>query len=98
MTPRHASLDTPFRMPEMLVPRERMPVNALCWCGSGLKWKKCHRNREKQEPVPVGVQVHERRQEMTKGYCLHPAASKDACSPKIVMAHTVQRNGGLTQI
>jgi hypothetical protein len=75
-----------------------MRVNDLCWCGSGKKWKKCHREREKQEPIPIGRQLDERRQEMTKGYCLHPEASVARCGGRVIKAHTVQRNGGLAYI
>ena len=35
---------------------------------------------------------------MVRGYCLHPSASPETCSPKIIRAHTVQRQGGLAAI
>lgn len=95
---RHSSLDAPFLMPPPLAPKERMPVNDRCWCGSGIKWKKCHRDREKQEQIPYGKSLDDLLQTMTKGYCLHPDASKAACGAKIIKAHTVQRNGGLADI
>lgn len=95
---KHPSLDAPFQMPPPLKPKERMPVNDPCWCGSGIKWKKCHRDREKQQPIPVGKSMDHLHQTMTKGYCLHPDASKADCGAKIIKAHTVQRNGGLADI
>ena len=46
--------------------------------------------------------LHEARQRMDavykKGYCLHPKASRQACSLEIVSAHTVRRNGDLRVI
>jgi hypothetical protein len=95
---KHPSLDAPFLMPPPLSPKERMPVNDPCWCGSGIKWKKCHRDRENQQPIPAGKSMDDLLQTMTKGYCLHPDASREACGAKIIKAHTVQRNGGLADI
>ncbi len=75
-----------------------MPPYDPCWCGSGKKWKWCHQNREQQKPVPIGKLLAEQRAEMVRGYCLHPSASPETCSPKIIRAHTVQRQGGLAAI
>ena len=94
----HSSLTAEFHPPEPLLPRERMLVNEPCWCGSGKKWKKCHRDRERQEPIPIGKLIAEQRAEMLRGYCLHPQASANNCSGKIIRAHTVQRKGGLIAI
>ena len=35
-----------MRNPTAIKGRDR---NRACWCGSGLKYKKCHYNREQQE-------------------------------------------------
>lgn len=94
----HPSLTAQFKPPPDLEPQMQMPPYELCWCGSGKKWKWCHRNREQQQPVPIGKLLAEQRAEMVKGYCLHPNASADACSEKIIRAHTVQRRGGLAAI
>jgi hypothetical protein len=94
----HPSLSADFNPPEPLRPRERMPVNEPCWCGSGKKWKECHRDRERQESIPIGKLLADHRAEMLRGYCLHPQAGADKCSGKIVQAHTVQRKGGLAAI
>ncbi len=75
-----------------------MPVNETCWCGSGKKWKKCHRDRDRQAPIPIGRLLAEQRLEMSGGYCLHPQASAGNCSSRIIRAHTVQRRGGLSAI
>ena len=72
--------------------------NEPCWCGSGRKYKKCHQGRDREEPInPFDL---ERRvaKYLDKRYCLHPASSPVTCTGPIVRAHTIQRNGGLTQI
>lgn len=94
----HPSLTANIAMPQPLAPRPKMPVNELCWCGSGKKWKKCHRDREHQNPIPIGKLVGDQRAEMSQGYCLHPQASSGTCSSKLIRAHTVQRKGGLATI
>ena len=66
--------------------------NAPCWCGSGLKYKYCHLNRNSEEPLPPGQLLAETRQYFTrKKMCLHPDAP--ALCGKIVQAHTLQRSG-----
>ena len=76
-----------------------MQQNGPCWCGSGKKWKKCHRKRESQQPINVGEQVLGLYREFQKeGYCSHPLASSENCGHRIVRAHTVQRRGGLAAI
>jgi hypothetical protein len=94
----HPSLKEDFVAPQLLKPKRFMRVNERCWCGSGKKWKKCHRDREKQTPEPFGKKAHNLRKEMFKGYCLHPEASEFGCSQNIIRAHTVQRRGGLAGI
>ena len=75
--------------------KARLGRNDQCWCGSGKKFKRCHLNREtqvrpgKQETLQRFYGVYE------KGHCAHPEASPQTCSPKIISAHTIQRNGGL---
>lgn len=64
--------------------------NDFCWCGSGLKYKKCHLGRESQEPLPEQALRGISRQSFNRKVCLHPAASSTVCT-KIVDAHTVQR-------
>jgi SEC-C motif len=75
-----------------------MGANEPCWCGSGLKWKRCHRERERQEPIPIGKLLGEQHAEFARGVCLHPEAGPSVCGSRIIRAHTVQRNGGLSSI
>src|SRR6266566_2495956 len=71
--------------------------NAPCWCGSGLKYKKCHLNRDREEPVKH-YEINKRlRKIFHPKFCLHPDASPHTCG-KIVKAHTIQRRGGLNRI
>ena len=72
--------------------------NDKCWCGSGRKYKRCHLNREAQQPLGR-QEVLERFSALYEtGDCLHPNADRSTCSGKIIKAHTIQRNGGLNRI
>lgn len=72
--------------------------NAPCWCGSGIKFKNCHLKREHQQPVTEQEIIENSRRTWGKKYCLHPHAQQNLCKGKIVKAHTIQRNGGLSAI
>jgi hypothetical protein len=73
-----------------------MGRNEPCWCGQGIKWKKCHAGREGQPRFNVFDVEDDARKRGRKGYCSHSFAGT-GCS-NIIKAHTVQRNGGLTAI
>lgn len=94
----HPSLTAEFDPPAPLHPRQSMGRNELCWCGSGKKWKKCHRDRHLQQEIPVGKLIQEMHQNQKRGVCLHPEASKATCSNKLIKAHSVQRATGLSAI
>ena len=65
--------------------------NEPCWCGSGIKYKKCHLNREKQQMVnPWEVEKAMRKSFSTKD-CLVPNSCKTECSGGIIQAHTVAK-------
>jgi len=70
--------------------------NQPCWCGSGIKAKKCHAHRQRQRPVgPAELRnllFHQRPQSR----CLSAAAPKGCSS--IVRAHTVPRSAVLKQV
>lgn len=72
--------------------------NDPCWCGSGIKYKKCHLNREDQQPVSREEFIHKRNNEFSRKVCLHPQASKETCGNIIIKSHTLQRKGGLSKI
>lgn len=77
------------------------PLNAYgpCWCASGKKWKFCHKDRERKEPLPFGKVNAERAKYFATGPCQHPDASATTCSsPTSIKSHTIQRRGGLGSI
>lgn len=96
--PAHQSLVAPFLEPTPIHPGERMDPYKNCWCGSEKKWKWCHKDRAKQEPIHLGALLAGMREEMQRGYCSHPEASPTTCSDRIVRAHTIQRRGGIADI
>jgi SEC-C motif len=71
--------------------------NDLCWCGSGLKFKRCHLARVDASRLAPG-QI-----EALIGYhraarrCMHPQASRGACN-HIIDAHTIQRSRVLSAL
>lgn len=73
------------------------PRNSLCWCGSGRKYKHCHRMRAQEQPLPLGALSHKLKKERPLSTCLHPEASANTCG-KIINAHTLQRSGVLHSI
>lgn len=96
--PAHPSLNLPLRPPALFTPRRMMDPYEPCWCGSGRKWKWCHKDRERQKPPELYEGLAELRAAFARGYCSHPEAGETTCSDEIVRAHTVQRRGGLAAI
>lgn len=72
--------------------------NLPCWCGSGLKYKRCHLGRELQ----VAPSLWDARKDLQKllktRTCLHPLAGPSTCQGPIVKAHTVRRAADLMLI
>lgn len=94
----HPSLHAPpLALPE-LSPKTEMGRNERCWCGSRLKWKRCHRDRELQDPGHVMQRTYDMREQLSIGRCMHPNAAPNVCSGEPISAHTVQRNGGLSAV
>lgn len=74
-------------------------ANELCWCGSGKKFKKCHRDREQQKRLKLGqLQAMQRKVFWRARGCMHPQASSATCSGKVIDSHTIQRKGPLAEI
>lgn len=71
---------------------KKLGRNDLCWCGSGLKYKKCHIDREKQEPTKLWDASKELRKAFSTKDCLAPEPMKSNCSKTFVKAHTVPKN------
>jgi hypothetical protein len=70
-----------------------------CWCGSGQKYKICHRLREQQEPLTLGQLLHEQELVFWKSRgCMHAQASSANCGGRVIDSHTIQRKGPLERI
>lgn len=83
-------------VPTMPRPQRKMRPNEPCWCGSGRKWKLCHRNREEGVPLDYFQATDRLRKLYSRKFCLHPQAP-NGCG-KIIAAHTLQRSGVLSKI
>jgi hypothetical protein len=70
--------------------------NDLCWCGSKIKYKDCHKNISKNKPSPMGKVFHLFLSLRKKKMCLHP--DNDKCSGKIINAHSIQKSKSLDVI
>lgn len=65
--------------------------NDPCWCGSGRKFKYCHRDREEAvSPTPQNV-IDQIKRSYERKICLHYDASNIACG-SVIHAHTIQRS------
>ncbi|MBB2749793.1 UNVERIFIED_ORG: hypothetical protein GGI57_000459 [Rhizobium aethiopicum] len=95
---RHASLSAPMMDINLITPVEKMARNEPCWCGIGLKYKKCHLDRENQKPVNLFEVEAKMLATIRKGYCSHPDPVNDPCGSMIIKAHTVQKKGGIAAI
>jgi uncharacterized protein YecA (UPF0149 family) len=76
---------------------QKIGPNDPCWCGSREKYKKCHRNRQSESPLPFGALAQRTFKESKLEHCLHPSAALGVCD-KIVSAHTIQRSRVLDRI
>jgi hypothetical protein len=72
--------------------------NELCWCGSNIKYKKCHLNRSSQTAVQESVLHKELNRFNTDKKCSASTIFKDECSKKIVKAHSVSKSSSLKEI
>jgi len=75
-----------------------MGRNEPCWCRSGLKYKKCHLDREQQTPINIFEVEARLIAQLREGYCSHPDPAGDPCSSTIAKAHTIQKRGGIAAI
>ena len=71
--------------------------NDRCWCGSEKKFKQCHLDRDKMQPLRADELGSRFRAIYSEEYCLHPDAPGQ-CSPTFINAHTVQNHGQLDRI
>jgi len=72
--------------------------NKSCWCGSGKKYKKCHLDREQQEPINKGVIHKQINGFYSQKYCSVPSSMSTECSGKIIKAHSISKSSSLKEI
>lgn len=72
--------------------------NDPCWCGSKLKFKKCHLGREKQPAASLGDAHETLKKFNTSKTCSVPPALQSECTNKIIKAHTVSKSSSLKEI
>jgi len=92
-----------LRMAKTLTSLDQEPMKTkqpskACWCGSGSPYESCHATRGRETSVPRNALAKQARKLGHHGTCLHYAASKPSCSPKIIDAHTVQRSRELRKL
>ncbi|RMP71524.1 SEC-C motif protein [Pseudomonas syringae pv. atrofaciens] len=70
--------------------------NDPCWCGSGLKYKRCHIDRA-QQPKLERQDFEEQTKKRSK-ICSAVSLGDGLCTKKIVQAHTISKSSSLKQI
>lgn len=72
--------------------------NDPCWCASGLKYKKCHLNRDKQQPVNKQKIFKQLNSFYNYKTCSAPKSIKHECSKNIIKAHSISKSSSLKEI
>ncbi|CAA6811203.1 MAG: Unknown protein [uncultured Sulfurovum sp.] len=72
--------------------------NKPCWCGSGIKYKKCHLQREQELKVPAYKIHNDFKNSLKHKECKVPNELKHKCSNKIIKAHTISKSANLKSI
>ncbi len=73
--------------------------NAPCWCGSKVKYKKCHYARDKDVKISHG-EAHKAASSFkrTEKICSVPNSMKNKCTKQIIRAHTISKSNCLAEI
>lgn len=72
--------------------------NDACWCGSGLKYKRCHLNRSEQPRVQAADVVDRIRRSSDRRHCSCPPIWLRDCEGAIVKAHSLSRRASLGSV
>jgi hypothetical protein len=72
--------------------------NDPCWCGSKLKFKKCHLDRDKQPAASLADAYKTLKKFNVSKTCSVPQALHSECTNKIINAHTVSKSSSLKEI
>jgi hypothetical protein len=78
--------------------KRKIGRNDQCWCGSGKKYKHCHLDRERQEPVAAWEAESKLRKAFSAKTCMVPINWRHECTNQISKAHTVPKSGSLEKI
>lgn len=87
----------PLMPTPVIRPKGKIGANEPCWCGSGKKFKKCHRDKERQPVVNPHEFAKEAISEFNRKYCSHPQASSGGCN-HIIKSHTITKGMALKAI
>ncbi|PSV20939.1 cytoplasmic protein [Photobacterium leiognathi subsp. mandapamensis] len=77
---------------------KKLNRNDLCWCGSNIKYKKCHLGRDKQKPKESWEVSREFNRGFSRCICSSPEKLHHECDKKIIKAHTVPKSSSLKAI
>ena len=94
----HPSLTSPNNFTTLNPVEKPNDPYSLCWCGSGKKWKFCHKDRSTQKAIHLKEYQSLIRKNYNQGICLHPDASLETCSIGTISSHTIQMSGGISSI
>ncbi len=72
--------------------------NKPCWCGSGEKFKKCHLNREYENPITRGELENHSIEWKSKKNCSVKNLFPEECTTKIINAHTISKSSSLKEL
>lgn len=72
--------------------------NALCWCKSGKKYKKCHGHPSYTTQTPLSQIIQDQKDQYTQNICYTPTEYHHECSGHIIQAHTISKSKNLTYI
>lgn len=72
--------------------------NDPCWCGSGKKYKKCHRFREDQEPLEFSDGLAAIARSKKNANCNCPPDETPFCKGKPIGSHSISKSLGIRKI
>ncbi|MEP5633929.1 MAG: SEC-C domain-containing protein [Tateyamaria sp.] len=72
--------------------------NEPCWCESGMKYKKCHLDRDRQAKENPWDAVEANKKAFQQKKCWAKDVGLGACEGSIIKAHTVSRGPNLSKI
>lgn len=74
-----------------------MGRNDKCWCGSGLKFKRCHLDRANKKPLSKSEIIEFEKNISKKEKCYAPKQLTKDCN-NIIKSHTISKSSGLSDI